>query len=768
MINRHFHPGKKTLAARRVAGLLMSGAAAGAMAVSGAGAYIVSAATWQENANRIFDYLTQDLGYTEAAACGIMANIRCESTFNPQAWNAGGGSYGLCQWTGGRYSRLRSWCGSNGYDYTTIEGQLAYLEYELNAHYPGVEEYLRSVDNTADGAYEAGQYYCYHFEAPASRGSVSVYRGGLARGTFWETYRPAEWYKVDGVWHYILRDGSYQTEWLTIEDETFYLDEDGNRITGWRTIDGDRYYFADDGVMVTGWQKIDGKSYYFGQDGSLVTGLVRSGDDWFLLDQTGHVQASAAMEAFAPVWIAEAQERDAVLAETEPEETETLASASQDSSSASQESSLTQQESLSASQESASTSQETASISQESPEQGTAAASFLLAARSEADAAKAPGSGLPDGSSQETPASTDLPAPTAIEALQQAARQAAGRTQDDTAFASAHAVSSMTEEAATMAVAEALASAANATSTAVPEMTESGDDTSDHEEEPSSANGRYAENRESEEIGEAAEHRDRAESGEATENEEKTPAADPQEGENISFASAAEAMMAAAQTLQENKKEDDSGDSLVEEPQAELTADAAVKTEEEQTPDSPMTAEEAELPDSPASMDAETEAPSESADAAESDTEHADSVTSEEEKTDSSESARAGEEEQDPDTKSDSSDSDSVDENDEESEPLRIRFLWIENYEKDREKEKGKGLEKEIPSISLEEIDDLVTILHERELLLAETRQGKDITSEMTASFEEEVNRPGDYTVTFRVKYAGESLEKETTIHIVK
>ena len=268
------------------------------------------AATWQENADYIFSILTQKMGYTEAAACGIMANIRCESTFNPHAWNAGGGSYGLCQWTGGRYGRLRSWCGSNGYDYTTIDGQLAYLEYELQNHYPGVEKYIRSVENTSSGAYDAGQYYCYHFEAPASRGSVSVYRGGLASGTFWSSYRPAEWYLVDGIWHYILRDGSYQTSWLTLEDKTYYFDEDGKRIVGWKTIDGNRYYFDNDGVMTTGWQKIDGRSYYFGNNGSLVTGLVHNGDEWFLLDEAGVVQASSAMESFAPVWIASAKEEE--------------------------------------------------------------------------------------------------------------------------------------------------------------------------------------------------------------------------------------------------------------------------------------------------------------------------------------------------------------------------------------------------------------------------------------------------------------------------
>ncbi len=317
LTNRKCKIGKKAYAARRIAAIMMSATLAGAIVTGTPGIVQVSAATYSENADYIFEVLTQKLGYSEAAACGIMANIRCESTFNPHAWNAGGGSYGLCQWTGGRYGRLQSWCRSNGYDYTTIDGQLAYLEYELESHYRGVEEYLRSVENTSDGAYQAGQYYCYHFEAPASRGSVSVYRGGLASGTFWEAYRPAEWYAEDGVWHYIKRDGTYHTSWLTIDNKTYYLDENGNRISGWRTIDGNRYYFDSDGVMASGWVKIDGKSYYFQEDGPLVTGLVLNDESWYMLDESGKIQASQKMDHFAGQW--NEQNSNEVLASAEEE-----------------------------------------------------------------------------------------------------------------------------------------------------------------------------------------------------------------------------------------------------------------------------------------------------------------------------------------------------------------------------------------------------------------------------------------------------------------
>ena len=296
------------------------------MGLGAPGIIEVSAAGYSENADYIFEYLTKRLGYNEAAACGIMANIRCESTFNPHAWNAGGGSYGLCQWTGGRYGRLQSWCRSNGYDYTTIDGQLAYLDYELKNYYGSVESHLRSVENTSDGAYSAGQYYCYHFEAPASRGSVSVYRGNLASGTFWGMYRPAELYEEDGRWRYIKNDGSYHIGWLTIDNKTFYLNQDGNRISGWKTIDGVKYYFDKDGVLASGWVKIDGKNYYFDEQGALITGMVRDGEDWYLLSESGDIKAASEMMEFSEVWIAAAKEAEQTALASAEEGTESSTS----------------------------------------------------------------------------------------------------------------------------------------------------------------------------------------------------------------------------------------------------------------------------------------------------------------------------------------------------------------------------------------------------------------------------------------------------------
>ena len=78
------------------------------------------------NEELTFLYLTREAGLNTAAACGLLANIKAESSFRPTAYNPNGGSYGICQWTGGRKTRLQNYCEDNGLDYTTLHGQLQF------------------------------------------------------------------------------------------------------------------------------------------------------------------------------------------------------------------------------------------------------------------------------------------------------------------------------------------------------------------------------------------------------------------------------------------------------------------------------------------------------------------------------------------------------------------------------------------------------------------------------------------------------------------
>lgn len=144
--------------------------------------------TGKTNEETIFNFLKTVMGLNTAGACGVLANIQAESSFNPTALGDGGTSFGICQWHAGRYTNLKNWCSANGKDYKTIDGQLWYLKNELEKSYSAVLQYIRGVANTAAGAYDAGYRWCLKFEIPANTEAASQKRGAIARDTFWPKY----------------------------------------------------------------------------------------------------------------------------------------------------------------------------------------------------------------------------------------------------------------------------------------------------------------------------------------------------------------------------------------------------------------------------------------------------------------------------------------------------------------------------------------------------------------------------------------------------
>ena len=144
--------------------------------------------TVEDNRMAVFTFLTEEMELNAAAACGVMANIEYESGFDPTACGDGGASYGLCQWYNGRCEALRRFCEENGYDVDSIEGQLEYLNYELSNSYPSVLEYLRNVEDSPSGAYDAAWYWCMYFEIPADREHQAAQRGSLAEGEYYPQY----------------------------------------------------------------------------------------------------------------------------------------------------------------------------------------------------------------------------------------------------------------------------------------------------------------------------------------------------------------------------------------------------------------------------------------------------------------------------------------------------------------------------------------------------------------------------------------------------
>ena len=138
-----------------------------------------------ENCRAAYEYLTKTMGLSHAAACGILANIQYESSFDPHCLGDNGTSYGICQWHAERYTDLKNWCNNHGYDYTTLEGQLHYLEHDLKALHSGIYNHIKSVENSSDGAYDAGYHWCVYFEIPADKYNKAIERGTAAQNYYW-------------------------------------------------------------------------------------------------------------------------------------------------------------------------------------------------------------------------------------------------------------------------------------------------------------------------------------------------------------------------------------------------------------------------------------------------------------------------------------------------------------------------------------------------------------------------------------------------------
>ena len=136
----------------------------------------------------VYDFLTEELNLSTAAACGVLANIEHESNFQPTIFGDKGTSYGLCQWHNERFTALRGYCGAIGLDYRTVEGQMAYLKYELGNKYTTLLLSLQAIDDTPDGAYRAAYLWCTQFEKPSNMQVKAIQRGELAQGKYWVRY----------------------------------------------------------------------------------------------------------------------------------------------------------------------------------------------------------------------------------------------------------------------------------------------------------------------------------------------------------------------------------------------------------------------------------------------------------------------------------------------------------------------------------------------------------------------------------------------------
>ena len=153
--------------------------------------FMLTDAEVEANKYQIYEFLTKELGFNHASACGVMANIDVESRFDPAAVGDYGTSYGLCQWHNKRYDRLIEWTEENGLDYTTVEAQLLYMKYELDNNFAYVfKRMANDIVNTSRGAYSAGNYWCINYQRPKDKVKRGDARGELARQKYFPDFIP--------------------------------------------------------------------------------------------------------------------------------------------------------------------------------------------------------------------------------------------------------------------------------------------------------------------------------------------------------------------------------------------------------------------------------------------------------------------------------------------------------------------------------------------------------------------------------------------------
>ena len=163
----------------------------------------------------IYNYLVTELGFNDAVACGIMANIKPESSFNSanlqgtyekklgftdasytKAVDNGSytkfatdsAGYGLLQWTSsGEKKSLLTYAQEHGKSISDVYMQLDFVKYHLK-DIGYWKKYFADIPNTAQGAYDAAYLLCYWYERPASKAVKAVNRGNSAKDTFWPEY----------------------------------------------------------------------------------------------------------------------------------------------------------------------------------------------------------------------------------------------------------------------------------------------------------------------------------------------------------------------------------------------------------------------------------------------------------------------------------------------------------------------------------------------------------------------------------------------------
>ena len=146
----------------------------------------LSDAQREANMLQIAAFLRYEMELPDSAIAAVLANMDRESAFDPRAIDETGCFFGLCQWSKTRWLNCFQFCRKNDLDRLTVEGQLAFLRFELEGEYDWIyRQFLLSAEDSEDGAQEAQYYFCDLFEAPTDVEWEQVWRSKLVAEVYW-------------------------------------------------------------------------------------------------------------------------------------------------------------------------------------------------------------------------------------------------------------------------------------------------------------------------------------------------------------------------------------------------------------------------------------------------------------------------------------------------------------------------------------------------------------------------------------------------------
>ena len=162
----------------------------GSLVTSGGSGYSSDGSAAQETQASIYSELSK-LGYSRAGICAILANMQAESGFDLTAVGDNGTSFGLCQWHDSRWTDLNNYCEAHGLDPNTVEGQIAFLDHELQTNYAPLYEQLQNADDSQETAENLARTWCTDFEVPEFAQTRAEERAGYV-STYWDRSAAAD------------------------------------------------------------------------------------------------------------------------------------------------------------------------------------------------------------------------------------------------------------------------------------------------------------------------------------------------------------------------------------------------------------------------------------------------------------------------------------------------------------------------------------------------------------------------------------------------